>query len=205
MNIHSVVTASPFRATAKGGMPDKRELILEAALELFADRGFHGVAVPEVADKAGVGAGTIYRYFENKEALVNALYQKYKSQLTALVLKDFPVDKPARQMVHHLWSRLADFALANKKAYAFLELHHHADYLDAESNAIENRIIDLGCRFLQAAQARGEVKPVPPMLLIAIVHGAFVGMLRKAWEGLLELTPETITQAEQCAWEAIRA
>ena len=48
---------------------DKREAILQAALELFAERGFHGTSVPSVAERAGVGAGTIYRHFESKEAL----------------------------------------------------------------------------------------------------------------------------------------
>jgi hypothetical protein len=108
-------------------------------------------------------------------------------------------------MVHHLWTRLAEFAREKPRAYAFLELHHHGSYLDAESTAIEARIMDLSVRFLQAAQARGEVKPHHPMLLIAIVHGAFIGMVRKCWEGLLELTPETIAAGETCAWEAIRA
>jgi AcrR family transcriptional regulator len=200
-------SSNPSRQSVKGGLPqsDKRESIFAAALDLFVERGFHGTAVPDIAERAGVGAGTIYRYFENKEALVNALYQKHKGALTARVLKDFPVDKPARQMVHVLWTRLADFAREQPRAFAFLELHHHADYLDAQSQAVESRIVDLACRFLQAAQARGEVKPYAPMLLIAVLHGAFVGMLRKAWEGLLELTPEISAQAEQCAWEAIRA
>jgi AcrR family transcriptional regulator len=58
MNIHSLVNA-----TAAPHVDDKREAILGAALELFAERGFHGTAVPQIADKAGVGAGTIYRYF----------------------------------------------------------------------------------------------------------------------------------------------
>jgi len=199
------VTPSPSSSRPRPATLDKRDAILAAALELFVERGFHGTAVPEVAERAGVGAGTIYRYFASKEALVNALYQSLKGEVTSRVMRDFPVDKPARQMVHHLWSRLAEFAVAQPRAYAFLELHHHADYLDDQSNAIESRMMDMGIHFLQAAQARGEVKPLSPMLLIAIVHGVFTGMLRKAWEGLLELTPETITAAEQCAWEAIRA
>src|ERR1035437_2808422 len=58
MNIHSLVNAA-----AVPHVDDKREAILGAALELFAERGFHGTAVPQIADKAGVGAGTIYRYF----------------------------------------------------------------------------------------------------------------------------------------------
>ncbi|MGN6106845.1 MAG: helix-turn-helix domain-containing protein, partial [Kofleriaceae bacterium] len=55
---------------------DKREAIIAAALELFVERGFFGTAVPEIAERAGVGAGTIYRYFESNEALVNAIYRQ---------------------------------------------------------------------------------------------------------------------------------
>jgi AcrR family transcriptional regulator len=196
----------PVPKTLPGsGGAEKREAIFAAALDLFVERGFHGTAVPEVAERAGVGAGTIYRYFASKEALVNALYQQLKGELAGRIMRDFPVDKPARQIVHHLWQRLADFAIEKPRAYAFLELHHHADYLDEQSNAIEARIMDMGVRFIQLAQSRGEVKPHAPMLLISIVHGAFVGMLRKVWEGMLELTPETIAAGEQCAWEAIRS
>jgi AcrR family transcriptional regulator len=184
---------------------DKRDAILDAALELFVEKGFHGTAVPEIAERANVGAGTIYRYFPSKEAVVNALYQQYKGELTALVMRDFSLDAPAKQLVHHLWTRLADFARRKPRAYAFLELHHHSTYLDETSVAIEQRILDMGVRFIQAAQQRGELKPLPPMLLLAIVTGAFVGMVRKAWEGLLELTPEVIAGGETCAWEAIRA
>ena len=44
---------------------DKSTAILEAALALFAERGYDGTPVPLIAEKAGVGAGTIYRYFES--------------------------------------------------------------------------------------------------------------------------------------------
>ena len=42
----------------------------------FAERGYDGTTIPMIAEKAKVGAGTIYRYFENKEALVNSLFSK---------------------------------------------------------------------------------------------------------------------------------
>src|SRR5688572_30635070 len=79
-------TASDRRAAPA----DKSEAIMNAALDLFVEKGFHGTAVPEIADKAGVGAGTIYRYFENKEALVNALYRQEKERFAQRVLAEFP-------------------------------------------------------------------------------------------------------------------
>ena len=53
---------------------DKREDILRAALELIAEHGFHGAPMAMIAERAGVGAGTIYRYFENKDVLIAELY-----------------------------------------------------------------------------------------------------------------------------------
>src|SRR5438105_3013209 len=107
MNIHSAQTSMSFE-TSKHAFEDapKREAILDAALELFAERGFHGTAVPLVAEKAGVGAGTVYRYFESKEKLVNALYQQWKSRMAGCLFDQFPVDGPARTKFHALWEAL---------------------------------------------------------------------------------------------------
>lgn len=55
--------------------PDKRQRILDAALKVFADRGFYNAKVSEVARAAGVADGTIYLYFENKDDLLIQLFE----------------------------------------------------------------------------------------------------------------------------------
>lgn len=191
--------------TAPHGSEDKHQAILDAALALFVERGFHGTAVPLVAEKAGVGAGTIYRYFDSKEALVNELYRNLKRDLTAHILTDFPAQAPARQQFHAFWSRLSSWVDAHRDAFAFLELHSHRAYLDTESRAVEKQLMELGASFLRFTQSKGEVKQIDPMVLISVVFGAFVCLVRMGWEGKLDLTPEAIAAGEQCAWEAIRA
>lgn len=183
---------------------EKREAILEAALDLFVQRGFHGTAVPHIAERAGVGAGTIYRYFENKEALVNALYQRFKREIFERVLADFPLGAPPREQFHVLWSRLSEYVLERPRAFAFLELHHHRSYLDEESRALESQLIDFALGFVTAAQEQQVLKAGEPMLLMTLVYGAFVGLVRASWEGKLDLTPERMSKAEQCVWEAVR-
>ncbi|MEC2439513.1 helix-turn-helix domain containing protein, partial [Bacillus cereus] len=49
---------------------NKQEDIFDAAMQLFAELGYDGTTIPMIAENAKVGAGTSYRYFENKEALV---------------------------------------------------------------------------------------------------------------------------------------
>lgn len=192
----------PARAQAPD--PDKRTAILDAALELFVERGYYGTPVPLVAERAGVGAGTIYRYFKSKEDLVNTLYRQVKQSLAHFVLSGVKQDEPPREIFRQLWFRLAEFARTYPHGFAFLELHHHGSYLDDESRAIETRILDLTRAFIMRLQVEKVVKPLAPMTLMIIVYWSFIGLTRCAQEGRLELTDEVLAQTEQCVWEAIR-
>jgi AcrR family transcriptional regulator len=187
----------------KGG--DKAEAILEAALDLFVERGFHGTAVPLVAERAGVGAGTIYHYFASKEALVNALYRRGKAAIAQRVLDGFPMDQPPRVQFETVWRRMAEFALAHRREFAFLELHHHRSYLDPESLAMEARLTDFAGLMIRKAQAERALREGDPELLMAVSNGAFIGVFRAGMEGRIELDMEAFMTAEKWCWEALRA
>jgi AcrR family transcriptional regulator len=184
---------------------DKRDAIMTAALDLFVERGFYGTAVPEIAERAHVGAGTIYRYFESKDALVNELYRQEKARFARHVIENFRPPEGAREQFRTLWDRMARFAIEHPKSFVFLELHHHAQYLDAESRALEQRMLALFTNVILAAQMRGELKAARPRLLMAIVMGAFVGVTRSCVEDDEPLDKAAWHIAEQCVWEAIRA
>jgi TetR/AcrR family transcriptional regulator, repressor of fatR-cypB operon len=187
------------------GAGDKREVILAAALELFVERGFYGTAVPEIAERAGVGAGTIYRYFESKEALVNELYREHKLRFGQVALDEFPVTAPTREQFRVLWTRMARFAVDHPSSFVFLELHHHARYLDARSRAVEQRMTGLFRQVVATAQARGELKPGDPRVLMGLVMGGFIGVIRGCVDDDRPLDEADWKLAEQCMWEAIRA
>ncbi len=55
---------------------ERRAAIMEAAIEVFADRGFHGARISDVAEKASVASGTIYLYFRNKEELLISVFEE---------------------------------------------------------------------------------------------------------------------------------
>jgi TetR/AcrR family transcriptional regulator, fatty acid metabolism regulator protein len=60
---------------------DKRSLITEAAVEVFAEKGFHQARVSDVARRAGVADGTIYLYFKNKEDLLLSIFEEKMDDL----------------------------------------------------------------------------------------------------------------------------
>jgi TetR/AcrR family transcriptional regulator, repressor of fatR-cypB operon len=183
--------------------PERRDAILDAALECFVDRGFHGTAMPDIAKKTGIAAGTIYHYFASKEELVNALFRKWKAEIARRVFTAFPQGAPTRQQFSVMWREMIAFALAHPSAFAFLELHNHSSYLDAESVAADRGLKIFAGAIVQQAQKDGVIKPLDAALLMELVFGAFIGIMRAHWEGRASLTPEQIAATEQACWDAV--
>src|SRR3981081_3974129 len=60
---------------------DRRTQILNAALVCFAKRGFHQASMHDISAEAGISVGLIYRYFENKEAVISAMADRHKEEI----------------------------------------------------------------------------------------------------------------------------
>ncbi|HKW01552.1 MAG TPA: TetR family transcriptional regulator [Vicinamibacterales bacterium] len=75
----STKTANPGKDTS--------EQILEAALALFRERGFASATMRDIAAKAGVASGLAYYYFDSKEAIVLAFYQRAREDMAPLLEK----------------------------------------------------------------------------------------------------------------------
>jgi AcrR family transcriptional regulator len=61
--------------------PDRRAQILDAALVCFAKRGFHQASMHDISAEAGISVGLIYRYFENKDAVISAMADRHKKEI----------------------------------------------------------------------------------------------------------------------------
>ena len=64
---------------------DRRSQILDAALVCFAKRGFHQTSMHDVSAEAGISVGLIYRYFENKEAVISAMAARHKEEIQEML------------------------------------------------------------------------------------------------------------------------
>jgi TetR/AcrR family fatty acid metabolism transcriptional regulator len=82
MNIHSLVASSsatarrPRSSQIDAPVSAKRDAILRAAIDVFADRGYFNAQVADVARAAGVAAGTVYLYFQNKDHLLTSIFER---------------------------------------------------------------------------------------------------------------------------------
>ena len=74
------------RAEEPAEAPTTRERILQAALEVFAEKGLHGATVVEIAKAAGITGGALYRYFDSKEEIFRAVVAKHSTAFQTLEL-----------------------------------------------------------------------------------------------------------------------
>ena len=192
---------------------DKRRLVLDAALKMFAARGYHGTTVPDVATAARVGTGTLYHYFEHKQQLVNEVYRDTKLRLRAALLDQLPepdLDQAgaAERWFTELWRRLAGFATGEPEAFRFLEMQDHVEYLDLESRQLELSV--LAPLFMVGKRMHDRAGGTRIDVVIALMWGAFVGLVKASRLGYLRLDDESLRQAGSTTWrmlapEALRA
>ncbi|WP_226992834.1 TetR/AcrR family transcriptional regulator [Leptospira biflexa] len=181
---------------------NKSEEILTAALELFTAKGFDGTAVPLIAERANVAAGTIYRYFASKEELVNSLFQKWQESLYNKIKDNFPENVEPKEQFHRIWLSMAEFQRENPIAFDFLEMQYNLPYLDKKSLAKRALLLKFLTRF--AHDNRDILIKFPPDALIAIVWGAFVGLVKGSRNGKIKLDDQFLKESEDLLWNAIK-
>ncbi|TGK17999.1 TetR/AcrR family transcriptional regulator [Leptospira fluminis] len=185
---------------------DKKERILSTALLLFTERGFAATPMPELAKEAGIGAGTIYRYYKSKEELVNELYRLWKLKFNEALRNGYPFRASAKEKFFHLWKSLGGFYRQYPKSFEFLELHSHSPYLDEESRRITAETMEYLAAFLEDAKSKGDVRTeLGSMELVSLCYGAFVGMVKLSKSGLVKFDEDVLLHAGEILWKGISA
>lgn len=94
---------------------EKRLALLNAAAETVA---LHGIGAPtaQIAKKAGVAEGTLFRYFPTKDDLMNALYLHINEGISAAIVQEDQAGAPFQARIRHLWNSYIDWGLANRSS-----------------------------------------------------------------------------------------
>ncbi|MDY0093074.1 MAG: TetR/AcrR family transcriptional regulator [Candidatus Vecturithrix sp.] len=190
--------------------PDKREAILEATLELIAEQGFDSTPISQIAAKAHVGIGSIYRYFEDKDTLIHALFFYVISKESAAVLKDYNSDAPIREQFMQLCSRIIQFSVQHPKDASFLEQYFHSPYglsrrreemLKADRADTSGPPLQL---LFERAKAQQIVKNLPLHALGALTFGPLLILLRDIRAGLIAYDADLMSTITEACWDAIK-
>lgn len=182
---------------------EKRDAILDAALELFQTNGYEATPVPLVAERAGVATGTIYLYFRSKEELVNAVWRKWKLRLAESLLHRFPEEEDIRTQFFFLFHTLAEFSKIHPEAFSFLEFHNHRPYLNRENLETDTMIRSFLEDFLKRGQKQKILQNMQPDAMTAMVVGSFIGLFKASQEGQIRLNTTLLAKAAESCWRMV--
>ena len=163
--------------------------ILAAALEVFAERGFQGARLEEVARRAGVSKGALYLYFETKADLFRAVVTDAVSpnieRVKAVASADLPLEQAARLALPMLARQVvSDRRISGVVKLVIAESRNHPELASIWRETVVEPGMALISRLIAAAQARGEVRPGDPRLFAFGLMGPMV--LSMVWRETFE-------------------
>ncbi|MCP2340684.1 TetR/AcrR family transcriptional regulator [Actinomadura rupiterrae] len=159
---------------------ERRADLLDAALEVFAERGVADATVNDITSRAQVAKGTFYLYFSAKEQVVAALWERYvtgymdlaQAVLTDRDESDALTDQAGTGVLTELLERLIDHAVENAELHRIVygSADAKALALCAETN---QRVIDLLAEAIERGMNAGTLRPGHPQVFARILyHGA---------------------------------
>jgi len=120
---------------------NKKELIIDAAIKVFARKGFYNAKVADVAKQAGVADGTIYLYFKNKDDLLISLFETKMEEIlkrfSSLIKKKISADKKLREFINLYFLMIEQdqdlaevFQVELRQSSKFLKDYHNQKFID---------------------------------------------------------------------------
>ena len=123
---------------------EKEQKILDTALPLFVEKGFHGTSTAEIAKTAGVATGTLFHYFKTKEELIDRLYIYTKESILEAVQGDYNDTKPLKANVKSLWLKFVSLGLKEPYKFNFIMTFHCSPYITSFTKGrIEDKFVEL--------------------------------------------------------------
>lgn len=186
---------------------EKRDEIIRAALELIAEHGFHGAPMAMIAERAGVGAGTIYRYFENKDVLINALYRELEEKMYPLLVSGYDAEHTIRGRFIHLGTTLLHYFIDSPLDFRYLEQFHNSPYgaeFRREKLLGKRGDRDLFCALLQQGVEQQVLKELPLTILAALAFGPLLNVARDHILGFIALNDQLIDRTVEACWDGLK-
>jgi TetR/AcrR family fatty acid metabolism transcriptional regulator len=177
---------------------DRRRQILEAAVKVFADKGFHASRVGDIAEEAGIAYGLVYHYFSSKEDLLETIFRTTWTEMLARVHEVEEAGVPAAEAVRQVtalllrtWRRDPDLVrVLVREVTRNQHVQREIEEITEAMKALE--------RIVRRGQESGEFRSeLDPRMAAVVFYGALEEVLSSWVLGQLPDRDEDIARAEK--------
>jgi AcrR family transcriptional regulator len=130
---------------------DRREVIARAATQVFAERGYDGASIDEIARRSGVSAPVVYDHFASKRDLHRRLLERTRDELLGMWREALSGDAPAEERIPRALDAWARYVESHREATS---MYYRLTHGDPDAQAAHRRILDEGGSALGAIVGR---------------------------------------------------
>lgn len=184
---------------------NKKEKIIEVALKLFVDNGFHGTPTSKIAQEAGVANGTLFQYFKTKDELVIALYVHFKDELAEYVIRNTADNADIKETIKTQILSSLFWALDNPTKFRFIQQFHTSPYIRQVEQDVINKQIEPHLTLIQKAIKQGVIKQLPVDLVYSLMTHQVFGLYQFVTSKKLSKAKqhETIETTFEMLWDML--
>ncbi|HCE1969731.1 TPA: TetR/AcrR family transcriptional regulator [Vibrio parahaemolyticus] len=183
---------------------DKRDQILAAAEQLIAESGFQGLSMQKLANEAGVAAGTIYRYFSDKEHLLEEVRLNVAKRIASAVQAGVNDDMPLKERYRTMWLNIWNLAGSNLNAISNRVQYDSLPCTTRNKTwELERKMFAQVDRLFNQGKEEGVFKPLDNEVLSGLSFEASVALARKHALGFYQLDNDALEAAIEASWDAI--
>src|SRR5215471_6815449 len=196
MNVHSL-SGSMSQAVAEPTTLDRRTQILEAAVVCFAKRGFHQASMHDISAEAGISVGLIYRYFQNKEAVIAAMADRHKKEISELLERAGQAPTLLESLEILFTAHCAESEPRVVSAFVvdlYAEASRNPRVADLVRDVLKTSMEGVAELIERVPEAQTAAHGLTPMELAELIFAVARGMLM-----FDVLRPQEMTAAERCA------
>ncbi len=149
--------------------PEKAQKAIDAAIDLFGQYGIDNTSTQAIAKHAGIGNGTLFKYFETKNELIREAYCNVKLEAVARIKQGLQPTDTFEHMMRVIWRNYLQWSLEHPHSYNFSQQIKSSRFVDSE---IEDKIQHEYLFFtmaLNAAKTAGKIIDEPLELIQATI------------------------------------
>lgn len=196
MNTHSKRAIDPLVMTTK------RSQIIQATRDLLFEQGLQDTSMAQIAQRADVGMGTIYNYFDNKEELVFTLYSEIKAAMSDYALERYEESEPVVKRILYLLGRYAHYGLEHPREFRLSQQLAQVPYVQAEAS--EYPVTAAVAQLFSEAKEQHLLKEMPENVMILLMFGGLNALVEAHATREIRLDEALIEKAAWACWDAIR-
>lgn len=186
---------------------DKKTCIIESALDLIQEQGFHGSPMSQVAKNAGVAAGTIYTYFENKEDMILAIYGYVAEKMMVYISERDDVTLRFEERFFNYWKNFTEFYELNPAIHGFYDQFLNSPFNSEKIQNKPNVWHEWANSFFQSGIDQGAIKDVNPTVLSILVGTSINSIVRikTNFKNKLAQSKVNLADISFLIWDGIKA